>query len=71
MPQKTEPSKNVLLATRVTPIIRDTVIQIAEREGLNVSEWMRKIIVSEIKRNQTVHNITRGTMSRKESDDDE
>jgi len=43
-------SKSVLIATRVTPHIKDIISQIAEREGLNVSEWMRNLVVTELKK---------------------
>jgi hypothetical protein len=41
--------KSVLLATRVTPGINEKVKQIAFREGYYVSEWIRQLIVSELK----------------------
>ena len=41
--------KSVLLATRVTPAINEKVKQVAFREGLYVSEWIRQLIVSELK----------------------
>jgi len=41
--------KSVLLATRVTPGINKIVKQIAFREGLYVSEWIRQLIISELK----------------------
>ena len=41
--------KSVLLATRVTPGINEKVKQMAFREGLYVSEWIRQLIVSELK----------------------
>jgi len=41
--------KSVLLATRVTPAINQKVKQVAFREGLYVSEWIRQLIVSELK----------------------
>ena len=40
--------KSVLIATRVTPRINELVKQIAHREGLYVSEWVRKLIISEL-----------------------
>ena len=40
--------KSILLATRVTPRINNLVQQMAQREGLYVSEWIRKIIISEL-----------------------
>lgn len=44
--------KSVLIATRVTPRIESLVKQIAYREGLYVSEWVRKIIVEELSKNE-------------------
>ena len=43
--------KSVLLATRVTPGINEKIKQLAFREGLYVSEWIRQLIISEL-RNQ-------------------
>jgi len=40
--------KSVLIATRVTPRINELVKQMAHREGLYVSEWVRKLIISEL-----------------------
>jgi len=54
MPQKTGIPKTVLLATRVTPRIRDIVVQMATREGLNVSEWLRNLIILELKRAEAI-----------------
>jgi hypothetical protein len=59
MPRKNGIPKNILLATRVTPRIRDIVIQMALREGLNVSEWLRNLIISELKRNEVLPNVLR------------
>ena len=41
--------KSVLLATRVTPDISKKIKQLAFREGLFVSEWIRQLIVMELK----------------------
>ncbi|MFA5869706.1 MAG: hypothetical protein WC941_08415 [Candidatus Bathyarchaeia archaeon] len=59
MPKKTGSPKNVLLATRVTPMIRDIVEQMSRREGLNVSEWMRNLIITELKRSQALPTTIR------------
>lgn len=40
--------KTVLMATRVTPRIEGLIKQMAQREGLYVSEWVRKIITMEL-----------------------
>lgn len=71
MRQKTGTPKNVLLATRVTPRIRDIVVQMAQHEGLNVSEWMRNLIVSELKRNDALPNVIRAPNFQLELDDNE
>jgi hypothetical protein len=48
--------KSVLVATRVTPRISEMVNQMANREGLYVSEWIRKIIINELARNNVLGN---------------
>ena len=40
--------KDVLIATRVTPRIKEIVDLQAAREGLYVSEWVRMLIVNEL-----------------------
>jgi hypothetical protein len=47
-------TKDVLLATRVTPRISENVKQMAYREGLNVSEWLRNLIVDELKKTDSL-----------------
>jgi len=71
MPQKSGTPKNVLLATRVTPRIRDIVVQMAHREGLNVSEWLRNLIISELKRNEVLPTVLRAPNLKLEFDEDE
>ena len=71
MPQKSGTPKNVLLATRVTPRIRDIVVQMAQREGLNVSEWLRNLIISELKRNEVLPAVLRAPNLKLEFDEDE
>ncbi len=61
MPQKSGTPKNVLLATRVTPRIRDIVVQMAHREGLNTSEWLRNLIINELKRNEALPNVIKAS----------
>jgi hypothetical protein len=52
--------KSVLIATRVTPRIEQLVKQMANREGLYVSEWVRKVIIQELSSNKmlrtSLHN---------------
>ncbi len=45
--------KSVLLATRVTPGINQIIKQLAFRDGLYVSEWIRQLIIAELK-NQNI-----------------
>jgi len=71
MPQKSGTPKNVLLATRVTPRIRDIVVQMSQREGLNVSEWLRNLIIGELKRNEALPNVIRAPNLKLELDEDE
>ena len=71
MPQKSGTPKNVLLATRVTPRIRDIVVQMSHREGLNVSEWLRNLIISELKRNEALPNVIRASNLKLELDENE
>ena len=71
MPQKTGTPKTVLLATRVTPRIRDIVVQMSAREGLNVSEWLRNLIIIELKRSEALPNVLRAPNFDLEMDDDE
>jgi hypothetical protein len=46
--------KNVLLTVRVTPRIREHVLQEASREGLVASEWLRNLIVIELKKSNAL-----------------
>ena len=71
MPQKTRPPKNMLLATRITPRIRDSVVQMAQREGLNVSEWLRNLIIMELKRADVLPSAFNGPNLRMELNDNE
>jgi len=50
MPMKNSDLKSALLVTRVTPRIRDIVEREARAEGLDVSEWIRNLIIEELKK---------------------
>jgi Flp pilus assembly protein TadB len=50
VPKSASESKTELLTTRVTPRIKSIVVQIAQREGLDVSEWLRNLVVSELRK---------------------
>ena len=71
MSRKTGTPKTVLLATRVTPRIRDIVVQMAHREGLNVSELLRNLIISELKKNEALPSVILSPDFRLELDEDE
>ena len=58
MPRNNANPKTVLLATRVTPSIKRLVSQLAQREGLAISEWLRNIVVMELKRNSALPSLT-------------
>ncbi len=51
--------KSVLVSTRVTPRIRDYALQLADREGLSVSEWIRKLIIVELKKSNSLPKLIR------------
>ena len=51
--------KSVLLATRVTPNIEAKIKQMAFREGLYVSEWIRQLLISELKEQNMLGNTLR------------
>jgi hypothetical protein len=59
MPRKSSNPKTVLIATRVTPKIKSIMTQMAHREGLSVSEWLRNLIVMELKKNDALPLIHR------------
>jgi hypothetical protein len=54
--------KTKMIATRVTPRIRRIIESVALSEGLYTSEWVRKVIVKELKNSKLLttnigHNI--------------
>jgi len=49
MPRVKSP-KNTTVAFRLNPRIAELVSQVASSEGMNVSEWIRSLIVEELKR---------------------
>jgi uncharacterized protein (DUF1778 family) len=62
MPSKMRGSeyKTEMLAVRVTKPIKDAVIMAAQSEGLDVSEWMRSLIISELRRRSLLLNCVGG-----------
>jgi len=49
MPKTSFEAKTSLVATRVTPYIKVIIEQQASREGLTSSEWVRNLIIKELK----------------------
>lgn len=54
MSQITASAKKSTLAFRVAPDVKELVTQLALSEGLAPSEWMRKLVLSELKRSNLV-----------------
>ena len=57
MPRISSNPKTILIATRVTPKIKVIIEQMSIREGLSVSEWLRNLIVIELKKNEALPTI--------------
>ncbi len=49
MPRTSFDAKTSLICTRVTPYIKQILEQQASREGLTASEWVRNLIIKELK----------------------
>jgi hypothetical protein len=49
MPKIDGEIKTALISTKVTRRIREIVTQQASREGITTSEWLRKLIIKELK----------------------
>jgi len=49
MPKTKSSTKTDLLCTRLTPEIKDLISQIAAQEGITTSEWLRNLIIRELK----------------------
>ena len=49
MPKIQGALKNELLCTRSTAMIREAVVREAQKEGLTTSEWLRNLILKELK----------------------
>lgn len=48
MPKVQGKKKSELVATRLTPRLKKAVRREAAREGMGVSEWIRKLVVGEL-----------------------
>jgi len=42
-------TKNALISTKITTRIKGIIVQQASREGITSSEWLRKLIIKELK----------------------
>ncbi|HID90773.1 TPA: hypothetical protein EYP44_02305 [Candidatus Bathyarchaeota archaeon] len=57
MPKSRSRPKEKLISTRVTPTIKSIVFNEAEREGLTISEWLRNLIVVELRRRNLLPRV--------------
>jgi hypothetical protein len=57
MPKTDSETKAALLTTRVTPQIKNVVEQQASREGLTSSEWLRNLVIRELKREDLLPTV--------------
>jgi hypothetical protein len=57
MPKTQSETKNSLICTRVTSYIKEIIEQQASREGLTPSEWMRNLIIKELKHENLLQMI--------------
>ncbi len=54
MPKREGSVKEGFLSTRVTFAIKESVFQEAQTEGLTPSEWLRNLVVKELKERQAL-----------------
>ncbi len=59
MPKIEGDAKEDLLCTRVTPMIKDAVARESQMEGLTTSEWLRNLIVKELKERGALQRVYR------------
>jgi hypothetical protein len=59
MPKIDGESKGELLSTRVTTGIKEAVTRESRREGLTASEWLRTLIVKELKEREALPSTYR------------
>ena len=57
MPKTDSETKAALLTTRVTPQIKEVVEQQSSREGLTASEWLRNLVIEELKRENLLPTV--------------
>ena len=66
MPKTDSDSKASLMCTRVTPYIKEVVEQQASREGLTASEWIRNLVVKELKNENLLQMVLKTPRIREE-----
>ena len=59
MPKTGSETKTKLLCTRVTPSIEEIILQQAMQEGLNMSEWLRNLIIKELRERKAIQTTFR------------
>lgn len=59
MPRTKALKKSELLCTRVTPEIKSRIQVAASREGLSPSEWVRNLILGELKATDSLPDLFR------------
>lgn len=57
MPKIQGELKIELLCTRLTSTIREAVVREAQKEGLTTSEWLRNLILKELKERDALPTI--------------
>ena len=60
MPRKSaySPAKRATISVRLAPSIKDALVQVAHSEGLDVSEWLRDLILNELRRREALPSIS-------------
>ena len=60
MPRKFaySPVKRATISVRLAPSIKDVLTQVAHTEGLDVSEWLRDLILNELRRREALPSIS-------------
>jgi len=59
MPKIEGDAKAELLCTRVIPVIKEAVIRESQVEGLTTSEWLRNLVVKELKEREALPRVYR------------
>ncbi|HIE14338.1 TPA: hypothetical protein EYP70_03605 [Candidatus Bathyarchaeota archaeon] len=57
MPKIESDAKGELLCTRVTAVIKEAVLREARSEGLTTSEWLRNLVVKELKERGALQKV--------------